>query len=211
MNYRGRLTLVFLSILSMIISWVSEVSINPLFVIFSIFHITCSWVIGGVLDKYRFYSYYDPLTGVYNRRYADHIFETKIKRAMKQNKNVGVLTLDINQFKTINDTLGHECGDFLLKEVCCFVQETMGKEDILIRWGGDEFLVLLVNKDKRYVKQLSEQIKLRNEELYNSSSEENKLFPTLAIGYSIFPEDANTLSELIAIADQRMYEVKPKK
>lgn len=206
MKYQGRMILLFMSLLTSFIFLVIGNVVSPLFVIISLFHAAVSWFIGEWFDKYKYYSYRDPLTGVFNRRYAYKVFEKKLQQAGKQNEKVGIISIDIDYFKEMNDTYGHDYGDYILKEFCRLVEEMIRKEDILVRWGGDEFLLLLAGRDKADAEQFIEQL---NEKI-SKRQEGEKVFLSLSIGLSVFPEDAKESSQLIAIADERMYHVKHK-
>lgn len=204
MKYRGRITLFILSLVTSFVFFIEGDERGTFFYIFSIFHAAFSWVFGGWYDKAKFLSFHDPLTGVYNRRYALKVFEKKFQSAMKRDEKVGILNIDVNNFKLINDTFGHAYGDFVLKEISQLIKKSVGKDDVLARWGGDEFLVLFVNRDKESAKQLIERI----HETIEASVRENKIDITLSIGISLYPDDTNSLLELIALADERMYKMK---
>ena len=163
MKYWGRFVLLFLSIVT---AWINilfgNVEVGP-FTLFTIIHVVFSWFIGSWYDKYRYLSYHDPLTGVYNRMYAYIHFEKRLKRAKRRNESIGFLYIDLDDFKLINDTYGHSHGDFVLKELCKVIAGTIRKDDILVRWGGDEFLLLLTDNDnssvQHQINQITETIK----------------------------------------------------
>lgn len=208
MKYTGRITLIFLSLLTSFVSLADGDERGAFFFVFCIFHASLSWVFGGWYDKAKFLSYHDPLTGVYNRRYAYKVFEKKLQRAKKRNEKIGILNIDVDNFKSINDTYGHAYGDFILKEISCFIRKNIGKKDVLVRWGGDEFLVLFVNRDEKSAWKLIEHINQSLKKAVRESKEDKKTEITLSMGFSIFPKDADSLHDLIAIADERMYKLK---
>lgn len=146
MKYYGRIFLLCLSLFSLSIFILTK-NINLLILLVFFIHAIISWIVGRWYDQYHFLSYRDPLTGVYNRRYVYKTFSKKFNYARKNNNKIGIVIIDINYFKCINDKFGHEYGDFILKELCRIVQFHLHSEDILARWGGDEFM-LLVNQDK---------------------------------------------------------------
>ena len=111
-------------------------------------------------------------------------------------------------FKLINDTCGHSYGDFILKELCSVIVGTIRKEDILVRWGGDEFLLLVIDMDNTSVQNLIKQINDTIKTELNNREESMKPDITLSIGHSIYPEDGQNISDLVSIADKRMYKVK---
>ncbi|MFB4471721.1 GGDEF domain-containing protein [Oceanobacillus caeni] len=210
MKYYGRFILLILSLTyTLIYSIVGIVEIIP-FTIFIIIHAGFSWFIGSWYDKFKYLSYHDPLTGVYNRRYAYIFFEKQFKRAKRKNERIGILNIDIDDFKVINDSYGHNYGDFILQELCNLIMRNIRKEDILVRWGGDEFIVLLYNMDCTSAQNLMNQINESIKAELNNCQESNKPDMTLSIGHSIYPEDGQTISKLLSIADKRMYKIKSK-
>lgn len=94
-------------------------------------------------ERLKFLAYSDPLTGLFNRTYFLERLESSLENAAKQHAPVGVLFLDLDKFKVINDTLGHKAGDELLCEVAARLREVSKDSDVIARWGGDEFIVML--------------------------------------------------------------------
>lgn len=150
----------------------------------------------------------DNLTGLFNRNYLKYIFEVFKSKAKRENKKLAVLFIDLDYFKEINDTLGHKYGDMLLKIISKRFREVLRKEDTIIRFGGDEFVVLMLFKKEeeilnvieRLYKKMQEKIILKNKE-FNIG---------LSIGVSIYPDDGEELDILIKNADMAMYEAKKK-
>lgn len=209
LKYRGRIVLLLLSLLSSFSFWINGVDIQILlFIIFSFFHATISWIFGGWYDKYKYLSYLDPLTGAFNRRYADEVFGKRFYRAMKRNEQIGILVIDLDQFKLMNDTYGHPFGDLILKKLSQVIEKCIHKEDVLVRWGGDEFVLLLINHNKAEAELLMVQVNERLKETFSDHLEKKKNLLSLSMGFAVFPEDAKQLSELISIADKRMYDDK---
>lgn len=89
----------------------------------------------------------DPLTGLYNRRYMQKNIESEINRVLRYGKHFCLIMSDIDHFKRVNDTYGHDCGDFILKDISRKLKEMIRIEDTLSRWGGEEFLLLLPETD----------------------------------------------------------------
>ena len=208
MNYYGRVSLLSFSILSMTnVCLIMGKGLNTLFFVFASLHAVISWFIGKLFDHYRFLSYHDPLTGVFNRRYVYKVFPKRFVQARKRNEIIGILILDFNDFKEINDKFGHDYGDFILKELCRIVEPHLHKEDMFARWGGDEF-VLFVNKDKESFERLIQKIDKDFSLQFLKQREQKNACFSVSIGYSFFPEDATNLSDLVAIADERMYVMK---
>jgi len=148
----------------------------------------------------------DNLTGLFNRNYLKYIFEIFKSKTQRENKKLALLFVDLDYFKEINDTLGHKYGDILLKIVSKRLRKTLRREDVIIRFGGDEFILLILFKKEeeilsvieRLYKIITEKILLDNKELNINAS----------MGISIFPDDAEQLDDLIKNADMAMYEAK---
>jgi diguanylate cyclase (GGDEF)-like protein len=147
----------------------------------------------------------DPLTNLGNRRSFDQALEREITRAQQYQNPFSLLMLDLGNFKTINDTLGHAQGDAVLIEVSKTLRKVMRPSDLLFRWGGDEFAVLLLNtayegavvaarRCARAIKRISR--------------------PTLPVtahmGVATYPTCANSVTTLLQLADERLYEAKEK-
>jgi len=153
---------------------------------------------GHQFDRATFYSQKDALTKVFNRRFIDGKLPKILTQARKRNKELSLLVIDINKFKQINDQNGHKFGDLVLQKVASVLVEQTRKTDIVCRWGGDEFIVILI--DSSLETALS--IKVRIENIL--AKEEI----TLSIGCAVYPHDAKTLDDLIKAADHNMYRIK---
>ena len=156
-------------------------------------------------------AFHDPLTELPNRRLFEDYLDVALARAGRGETAVGVLFLDLNRFKLLNDTRGHDVGDELLKEVAARLRETTRDADIVARQGGDEFLVMLpdlpagpdayglaAGTAQRLATALSAPYEL-TDGVFDSSA---------SIGISIFPMDARSGSDLLRNADEAMYACK---
>ncbi|HYD79449.1 MAG TPA: EAL domain-containing protein [Paucimonas sp.] len=158
-------------------------------------------------EQIRHASLHDPLTGLPNRamlfEYATHM----LPRNRRADRCAAVLFLDLDRFKPINDTHGHEAGDAVLKEVAARLTERLRTEDIVIRLGGDEFIILLQEiKNRATAADLACQIASRISEPYLVG--ELALSLSTSIGISIFPADGQDIDTLISHADLAMYKAK---
>lgn len=158
-------------------------------------------------EKLKEQALHDPLTGVYNRRYFNQVIEQEIPRSTRYNHPIGFLMIDIDDFKQINDCHGHQVGDQVLQEVAKMLQEHIRGSDVVVRYGGDEFLLLLIetNGEAEDVKRrILEGVALRN--ITNLAFD----FPvTLSIGSAHWsPQDGRSVMEVLAEADRHMYEAK---
>lgn len=158
-------------------------------------------------DEVRKLALYDPLTGLPNRLLFREELERAMLRAKRSGTMIGILFLDLDKFKRINDSLGHDNGDHLLREIAARLRHSARGEEVVARFGGDEFTMLigpLKNADEasrvaqRIVRAFAEPVQLQGQELFASTS----------IGISLYPTDATDASELIKNADTAMYAAK---
>jgi len=150
----------------------------------------------------------DSLTQLPNRHWMNQHLPEIIRQATSTNKKFGVLFIDLDNFKNINDTLGHQEGDQCLKDIAHALRESIRKQDHVIRLGGDEFMVLLQSlEDTHVVSEIASHllISLRSA---GKGSEWSTMRTRASIGGAIFPDDATTAEALIQAADIAMYEAK---
>jgi diguanylate cyclase (GGDEF)-like protein len=150
----------------------------------------------------------DPLTRLYNRRYMDRILDNRERRAKRQGDSVGIILMDVDHFKTINDTYGHEMGDILLQNLGAFLKKHTRSEDFACRYGGEEFVLILPGASL-------ENTRKRAEELWKAIKEEFRInqpkrFPniTLSLGVAVFPDHGSTIRDTLHAADTAMYRAK---
>lgn len=149
----------------------------------------------------------DTLTGVANRYSLNERLQTLIETSSKYNQQLALLFLDLDRFKYINDTLGHNLGDLLLKSVSSRIKNLIKNKDMIARLGGDEFVIIIPNlrhaKEANIIAQkiidsMQSSFLLEAQEIYVSTS----------IGISLFPHDGSTKEELLRNADKAMYKAK---
>jgi diguanylate cyclase (GGDEF)-like protein len=150
---------------------------------------------------------FDLLTGLPNRRMFLNRLDEEIKKAKRADTPLTLMFIDLDRFKEVNDTLGHDMGDMLLKEAGHRIRECARETDTVARMGGDEFTVVLSGQNEQnniarvyngILHKLAQPFFLKNEAAYVSAS----------IGITIFPSDADTIEELLKNADQAMYAAK---
>ena len=149
----------------------------------------------------------DQLTGMYNRKFLDEFADTTIPQAVRTNTPYGVLMIDIDFFKMINDTYGHDVGDEAIRVVSRIIKDSIRKSDTAIRFGGEEFIVMLHNCNKDDLKRVAEKIRVSFSEQAISSGVE-KFSKTLSVGASMFPEDSDSIWKCIKFADISLYKAK---
>lgn len=153
-------------------------------------------------EKINYMAYHDELTGLPNRR----LFDLQTSYALGRNKSSALLFIDLDRFKVINDTLGHDYGDLLLKEVAVRLKSSIRLHDTAARQGGDEFIVLLDNIKRNEVENLLNRILHVLSSPFQINGKE--IFVTPSIGISMYPEDGQHENELIRKSDVAMYQAK---
>ena len=149
----------------------------------------------------------DQLTGMFNRKYLDEFAETSIPQALRTETPYGILMIDIDFFKMINDTYGHDVGDEGIRIVSRVIKDSIRKSDIAIRFGGEEFIVLLYNCDKEYLKEVAEKIRVNFAKQVISAGSES-FSKTLSVGAVMFPDDSESIWKCIKYADMSLYYAK---
>ena len=150
---------------------------------------------------------HDPLTDLPNRAFFQDFLNTSISQAHRFHFQVAVLFLDLDDFKIINDTHGHETGDLYLIALARRLGNTVRASDLVARQGGDEFTLIL-----QYIKQKDHVIKIA-QKIMDALAEpiiihENEFITKASIGIALYPDDADTAEDLINLADQAMYKSK---
>lgn len=148
------------------------------------------------------YASYDTLTGLLNRRSIDSHLDQLYKEHYHDEEGFSVIMCDIDHFKSVNDTYGHDAGDYILKEVASVVSSEVRDNDIVGRWGGEEFLIIL-NKDKQTATKLAERIRAQIE-THEFNYKTTSLHITLTLGVSSFHNGAD-IGSLIRSADKKLY------
>ncbi|MDN4608064.1 GGDEF domain-containing protein [Sporosarcina highlanderae] len=173
------------------------------FFILTAFFLTVAWWGGKQFDRVKYFSEKDPLTNTFNRRTIERSFQKIAKTCDKKGQKLGVILLDLNDFKVVNDTYGHHKGDELLTEIASRLNKSVNNNDLVARWGGDEFLILVPNcKDRFRVEYINN--------LNQTLEEEFEHFPTIraSIGFAFYPDDEQSFQGLIQKADEAMYKNK---
>ncbi|MCH4901172.1 bifunctional diguanylate cyclase/phosphodiesterase [Pseudomonas sp. B707] len=150
---------------------------------------------------------YDALTNLINRRGFNQIFAEKLSQKSSEGGMLAVMFLDIDHFKRINDSLGHDAGDELLKVIAQHIKGSVrSHEDVVARFGGDEFCILIGLRDREEARNLAQRIMLKMKEPIELAG--RRMVMTTSIGISLFPEDGSTCDELLKHADLALYQSK---
>ena len=166
-----------------------------------------AWWFGKQYDKAKFYSENDPLTGIYNRRYVESAFAAAKTRSEHKDQSFAILLLDVNDFKSVNDHFGHKTGDEYLILITNQLKNSVRKTDIVARWGGDEFLILSPDIQKK--EDLDNMLARIHDNLKLQSF--NNINISVSIGSAQYPNDGKCFDDLIKVADKNMYQMKSQK
>ncbi len=166
------------------------------------------FAINSYMRQLEFFATRDPLTGLYNQRVFWELFDYEVKRAKRHNYKFALFVIDIDNFKLVNDTYGHEFGDKFLHEVAQQLRKVFRSEDIIARYGGDEFCVLLPYTDAEgaaiVAKRLIDNIKNFSIE----TPDGDRVNITVSVGIAIFPDHGEDPKSLFILADNVMYKAK---
>ncbi|HEX3581854.1 MAG TPA: GGDEF domain-containing protein [Thermoanaerobaculia bacterium] len=149
----------------------------------------------------------DDLTGIWNKRYFRRQLPHEIERARVYNLPLSLLMFDVDDFKQINDGFGHTIGDVVLSELCGAVRETIRPPDFFVRFGGDEFAVVLPHTDLSGAAAVAERILSRVRDLTIPTDEEGFIRCSVSIGLADY-RSGETANDLIRRADERLYDAK---
>lgn len=214
----------FFLLLSLAIIYVTPISVSKLFLIF-FFLLYCVFNLVFVRiklktqndlskseqdyhEKIQYMAFHDTLTGLPNRYQLNHALQNIISEFSKADQKAAILFIDLDRFKTVNDSLGHNNGDILLKQVSDRLVQCVRKDDIVSRYGGDEFVILLNGYNRIDGCPITNRIleAFQNPFIVNN----NEIYITPSIGISLYPEDGLNVNTLIKNADSAMYQAKQK-
>jgi diguanylate cyclase (GGDEF)-like protein len=150
----------------------------------------------------------DEYTGLYNARYLHQVLEELIIHANRSKTPIAVVFVDIDNFKTVVDTCGHLSGTHLLKEIGETISSCLEEKDILVKYGGDEYVIILPDTDRQEAVSRLENVLQSIRSSTYLTSEETPVTVTASFGVAIYPEDAATKKDILIAADNSMYKVK---
>lgn len=149
----------------------------------------------------------DTLTGLYNRRFLQEHAQQLINGVLRRKKQIGLIMADMDYFKQVNDQYGHDAGDLVLKDTAQILNKTVRDSDIVVRFGGEEFLILLVDTEPGDALLVAEKIR-HNVQQNRIKLTNTTLEKTISLGVSEFPEDTNGFWQAIKYADVALYKAK---
>ncbi len=150
----------------------------------------------------------DPLTKLFNRRYLEETLEREVGKAARSREPLGVLMVDLDRFKRFNDTYGHEAGDTILRATASFLVKSVRAEDVVCRFGGEEFVIILPTADGKVAHARAEKIRLELREL--AVLHQGTLLGTItaSVGVAAFPLNGTSPQLLLDAADSALYRAK---
>lgn len=162
-----------------------------------------AWWIGWKYDTMKFHAQKDSLTEAYNRRFIETLFPRLVARSDRNQSPLAVMVVDVDDLKSINDNYGHQVGDLAIKRVAHVLFDKVRKSDFVIRWGGDEFVIVAPETGREAANQFADRI--RHELSLANQLANNDVIANVSIGIGIYPEDAATFNALFDFADRHMY------
>jgi len=157
----------------------------------------------SLYESLRRQSMTDPLTNLLNRRALDKMLLQEWKRSERYRRPFAVVMIDLDHFKAVNDIYGHLAGDIVLRNLATLLSSTLRETDIVGRWGGDEFLIILPETGKEEAQVVLEKLRHSISQFPPLSAFDVKL--SFSFGTAVYPDDADNPEDLIAVADKRMY------
>jgi diguanylate cyclase (GGDEF)-like protein len=160
-----------------------------------------------LMDVLRERNLIDGLTGLYNRKYLDEFIDKKMPQELTRGTTYAVMFLDIDYFKMINDTYGHDAGDAILQKLSKTMKAAITDKEFIIRFGGEEFLIIMKNPTEDSAHELATRINKEFSEIVFTFNNES-FSKTVSIGYAFFPTDTDQIWKCIKYADLCLYEAK---
>ena len=149
----------------------------------------------------------DPMTGLNNRRFLEEYVETLVANVQRKKAHLAILMLDLDYFKMVNDTHGHDAGDAVLKALAKVLKQTVRSSDMVIRYGGEEFLIILQEAEGNNADRVAENIRIAVESIKTQVGS-IVIQKTISIGIADFPTDSDTFWQTVKYADIALYRAK---
>lgn len=150
----------------------------------------------------------DSLTNLFNRRFMEIALDRELRRAVRHQKHLAVLMLDLDHFKLLNDTYGHEAGDVVLREIAGVMRQAVRSEDTVCRYGGEEFVAILPELGPEEALSRAESIRHLVSELRIYHRGESLREVTISIGVAVYPHNGESPEQILSLADRALYEAK---
>jgi len=159
-------------------------------------------------EELRLLAQTDSLTNLLNRRRFFELGNIELERSKRYKNKFSIMMLDVDNFKQINDTYGHQIGDEVLKELASYIQKRSRAGDLAGRYGGEEFMVLLLESDSSNTQKAALKLLKQIENITIQVNDEESINFTASIGVATYPKDGETLNEIISVADECLYAAK---
>jgi len=150
----------------------------------------------------------DPLTNLYNRRYMEETLNREIHRAERYGTTVGIIMVDLDEFRRFNDMFGHDAGDVVLQSLARFLQQNVRKEDVACRYGGEEFTLIMPGAPLSITYDRAEYLRAMVQELEILYGSRKLDSVTLSLGVAVFPIHGSTGEAVLQAADAALYDAK---
>ena len=150
----------------------------------------------------------DPMTGLHNRRFLREFLARELIRARRGGIGLAVIMMDLDHFKRINDTFGHDAGDLVLTEVAAMLKKSIRASDMVCRFGGEEFVLVLTDATRASASRRCEELRAAIRELEPTYRGRGLGKPTASFGVALFPDHAADADLLINASDEALYEAK---
>lgn len=150
----------------------------------------------------------DPLTDIYNRRFLNGFLMKELERSRRLDRHFSIVISDIDDFKRINDSYGHLAGDFALKSLAGLLMGTVRKLDVVGRYGGDEFMLILPDTDGETARAIVSRLMGKMEAMKIPVSKKARIAIAASFGIACYPEDGTSIDDLLVTADSRLYQAK---
>jgi len=149
----------------------------------------------------------DQLTGVHNRNYMEPHLVKEIERCRRYNHSMSLLMIDVDLFKSINDSYGHPCGDYTLKTICERFTSNIRKSDSLIRYGGDEFCIIMPETVEKHAYKVAETIRKSICD-HPFTFADMTFYTTISIGVAVLDQETDDVENMLKKADEALYTAK---
>jgi len=161
-------------------------------------------------EKLQDLSVRDDLTGLFNRRFMEETLQREFMQSQRSKRSIGIVLMDVDFFKQFNDTYGHKAGDVVLVELAGLLTRTIRKGDVVCRYGGEEFLLILPGTSAEKAMERAESVREKVERELRIIHNDEWLPITISLGVATFPDNGRSPDEVIKAADDALYKAKEK-